>query len=177
MTKYTPLVDRRGGFRMGISPERWGAVMWDTFHYITLGYPETDPAPETRQAALAFMQALPFLLPCQACREHLADAYEADMPLHKAVFASRQAFGEYVVQLRDLVKQKHACPGCDPKTHSFPEDVSTRLLAQSPQTKTWLLLIPLCLFLTYRYFGYHGKHTVPHARAFASSRGHSSGKY
>lgn len=174
MTKYTPLVDRRGGVRLPISPTRWGPVIWDTLHYVSLGYPERDPAPEMRQAALDFMQALPFLLPCQACREHLADAYEIDMPLHKEVFASRQALGEYIVQLRDLVKQKHVCVGCEPVTHSFPEDVAARLLAPPvPFPPKWVvLLIPLCLFLTYRYFtARNGKYVVHHGKHFASSKG------
>jgi hypothetical protein len=176
MTKYTPLVDRRGGFRLPISPRRWGAVMWDTLHFVSLGYPERDPAPETRQAALEFMRSLPFLLPCQACREHLADAYETDMPLEKKVFASRQNFGEYIVELRDLVKQKHVCPGCDPKTHSFPEDVASRLLAP-PKTKAWLWLIPLCLFFTYRLFWRHGKHVVSSRTQSTSYSSSSRGRF
>lgn len=176
---YTPQVDRRGGYRLPISPDRWGAVMWDTLHYVSLGYPEKDPAPEIRQAAFEFLRALPFLLPCSACREHLADAFSMEMPLEKSVFASRQALGEYIVQLRDLVKQKHVCPGCIHTTHSFPEDVATRLL-RPPDFSKYFLIIPLSLslflFWAYRYNRPHGKFGVQKSVSFAPSSRRFSGK-
>lgn len=171
---YTPHVDRQGGDRLPVSPDRWGPVFWDTMHYVTLGYPATDPAPQIRRAAFEFMQALPFLLPCSICREHLAEAYLMDMPLEKRVFESRQAFGEYVVRLRDLVKQKHVCPGCDLQPHFFPQDVAVRLLSRPPPpifANKWLLIVPPLLFLIYRYScPPHGKLGVSKPTSFASSR-------
>lgn len=123
---------------MPISPARWGAVVWDSLHYFTLGYPEADPSPVVRQAALDMMASLVHLLPCQLCRQHLADAYRRDMPLTPAVAASREAFGSYVVALRDFVKRKHVDGHADAPRHRFPEDVEGRLLgARAEPTRDW----------------------------------------
>lgn len=118
------------GRRMAISPSRWGGVVWDTLHYFTLGYPEADPPPAVRRAALDLMASLVHLLPCELCRVHLAEAYRVHLPLTPAVVESRQAFGAYVVALRDLVKRKHvdAGRGLPARLHRFPEDVEARLL-------------------------------------------------
>lgn len=147
MRAYTREADRRSGFRMPISPNRWGPTIWDTLHYVSLGYPEANPSEDVRQAAFEFMSALPFLLPCSICREHLAETYLFEKPLERRVFDSRQALGTYIVELRDLVKRRHACPGCPfPGPHVFPADVERRLLGAFPRKRqdmaqlAWLLL-------------------------------------
>lgn len=131
MKAYTTQADRLSGFRLPISPNRWGPTIWDTLHYVSLGYPETNPSEDVRQAAFEFLSALPFLLPCSICREHLAETYLFEMPLERRVFDSRQSLGEYIVALRDLVKRKHACPECPfSGPHTFPVDVEKRLLGK-----------------------------------------------
>lgn len=156
--KYTPESDRRSGYRPPISPDRWGGVFWDTLHFVSLGYPVRDPSPEMRQAAFEFLRALPFLLPCKVCREHLAETYLWEMPLDKDVFASQQRLGEYIVQLRDLVKAKHVCPSCEERPHSFPEDVERRLLRDRPN-RYWVTLIPILLFfILYRFYARSRRH-------------------
>lgn len=144
--KYTLDTEFRGGFRRPISTALWGPVIWDTLHYISLGYPVDNPTPEVQQAALDVFKALPFLLPCLLCRVHLAETYETDMPLTPEIFQSQEALGNYIVALRDLVKRKHACPSCPPRVHTFAHDVELRLLSP-PKNKHWyflfLLVVPL----------------------------------
>lgn len=124
MKTYEKSADELGGPRLPITTSTWGNNFWNTLHYVTLGYPENNPTFHVKEAAFRFMESLPFLLPCTLCRQHLADTYQTEMPLHPHVFASRQNFGTYVVNLRDFIKSRHVCPGITPtKQHRFPQDV------------------------------------------------------
>ncbi len=121
--------------RKGIRPQLWGHHTWETLHFITLGYPEANPSPTLRQSAYDLLFSLQHLLPCVLCREHLATIYRTVMPLTPAVVASRQAFGEYVVALRDYVKVHHVThPVLDKYPHTFREDVEFRLLYPDEKT-------------------------------------------
>lgn len=155
-----------GGYRMPISPDKWGPVFWDTLHYVSLGYPETNPSVNVKQSAFELMSSLPFLLPCSTCRDHLAETYENEMPLTPNVFESRQALGTYIVTLRDLIKSKHACPLCNVSLHTFPDDVESRLLllggAQKTNKNAWYIssaffvLASLMLFYSLHRFKKNG---------------------
>lgn len=143
------------GFRLPISPDRWGGVFWDTLHFVSLGYPDQNPTTDVQRAARNFLEALPFLLPCQACRDHLASAYQNDMPLTPSVFASRQSLGEYIVRLRDLVHRRHVCPRCTRRSHRFPDDVADRLLGPSASPwATWLGLTVLTSLIITAAWGF-----------------------
>jgi len=139
----------------------WGPTIWDAMHFISLGYPEENPSAETQQAAFQFLSALPYLLPCLWCRVHLAETFQGDMPLRMEVCASRDALGNYIVALRDYVKRKHACPACEPKVHTFSQDVAGRLLRPRPSPKSqaclWSLISLPILFiaLPFLYRKYH----------------------
>lgn len=150
-----------GGYRMPISPDTWGPVVWDALHYVSLGYPETNPSVNVKQAAFEFLSSLPFLLPCSTCRDHLAQTYENELPLTPSIFESKQAFGTYIVMLRDLIKSKHACPSCNASRHVFPEDVESRLLLGASKnehdkyawymsTAVFILALSLFLFFLHR---------------------------
>lgn len=127
---YSINLESQGGPRMPIAPRAWGPNIWDTLHFISLGYPEDNPPVPVQNAARQFLEALPFLLPCVFCRVHLAEVYQTTMPLTPLVFSSKQALGTYVVNLRDHIHQKHVCPKCRHKTHSFHHDVEHRLLPE-----------------------------------------------
>lgn len=127
MRYYNVDDDINSGPRMPINTNYWGGLTWDTLHYITLGYPVQNPTWKVRNAAKEFMFQLQFLLPCQICREHLSEAYQSTFPLNDEIFASRKAFGNFVVRLRDHVKKTHVNSG-HTKIHTFEEDVELRLV-------------------------------------------------
>ena len=156
---YTIEADTAGGYRLPISTRKWGATMWDAMHFVSLGYPENRPSKEVQAAAYQFMSSLPFLLPCMLCRVHLSEAYQVDMPLTPSVFESREAFGSYIVALRDLVKRRHACPSCDVRRHTFAVDVEERLLMRSSFDCWWtILILPMPFFLYYLFRRRNGSH-------------------
>lgn len=93
--------------RKGYSPKKWGPHLWDSLHYITLGYPKKNAPLEVRKAARELMESLPHLLPCRKCRDHLFDIYRKQGGLRDSIFENRETFGRYVVELRDYVKLNH----------------------------------------------------------------------
>ena len=142
-----------GGRRLPISTKKWGATMWDAMHFVSLGYPEDHPPKEVRDAAYQFMSSLPYLLPCLLCRVHLSETYQGDMPLTPSVFESREAFGSYIVNLRDLVNRRHACPSCRHLKHTFSVDVEERLLRKPALDISWnclMIVLPLLFYILYR---------------------------
>ena len=50
----------------------WGPHAWATLHTMSFAYPADDPPLRTRQAALDMIMSLRHLMPCPACRQHLA---------------------------------------------------------------------------------------------------------
>jgi len=153
---YSIEADTIGGYRLPISTSKWGATMWDAMHFVSLGYPEDRPSKEVQEAAYHYMASLPFLLPCLLCRIHLSETYQQDMPLTPSVFESKEAFGSYIVKLRDLVKRRHACPSCRNRQHSFAVDVEDRLLRSTSSSSIdipWhclILTLSLLFYVLYR---------------------------
>lgn len=175
MRYYSAEADATGGPRLGISPNRWGRTFWNTLHYVSLGYPETNPSPEVREAAYSMLVSLQYLLPCKTCREHLANVFRTDMPLGPEVFASRQALGTYIVNLRDLVKRKHVCPGCKSlKQHSFPNDVHATLFEPSPLVRAlrWATVAAVIVWLgmSLRSSLRHTARTAPPSQSSGSGK-------
>lgn len=139
-----------------MNPSWWGGHTWEALHYITLGYPEHSPSPKTRQAARDMLLSLQHLLPCSLCRQHLQDILSTHLPLTDAVLASRRAFGEYIVALRDHVKRAHVLPrGTAWQTHNFDDDVVDRLYTRKkacprfPSLVVVVTLFAAAVFLTY----------------------------
>ncbi len=116
------------GPRLGINPSWWGGSLWDSIHYITLGYPEHSPSDATRHAARTFLFSLVSLLPCSLCRQHLRDSLRGPFRPTDDVFSGRRQFGEYIVRLRDYTKVTHVLhPHSRWRYHSFENDVIRRL--------------------------------------------------
>lgn len=98
-----------------ISAAIWGRPAWQTIHAIALGYDLRHghlAASEDRRAALAFMNALPFLLPCSSCRVGLTELMgreDVRASLESAV-SSGDLFA-WTVRLHDMVNAKLGRPG------------------------------------------------------------------
>lgn len=116
--------------RPGIKPCLWGGHLWESLHYITLGYAPDRAPPRLQRAAREFLGALPYLLPCILCRRHLAEIYETVLPIDDRVLQNQETLGAYIVELRDYVKRHHVLSGHAAQQwprHTFEKDVRRRL--------------------------------------------------
>jgi hypothetical protein len=64
---------------MKISTVVWGPPLWLSLHIMALAYPK-QPSYSEKKAAKEYFEALPFLLPCAICKEHLK-AHLAKYPI------------------------------------------------------------------------------------------------
>lgn len=60
-----------------INIQRWGPAAWDFLHAVSLKMPN-NPDPITKQKYQQFFDALPYVLPCTICQQHLRDNYTAN---------------------------------------------------------------------------------------------------
>ncbi len=57
---------------IGMPPDVWGPIFWDTMHIVSLAYP-VEPTEEDKAGAKAFFESLAVVLPCPICRVHYAE--------------------------------------------------------------------------------------------------------
>lgn len=85
----------------------WGSSAWYFLHASTFAYPDT-PCDEDRKATFQFLTSLPFMLPCEECREH-AFAYinidkftRIDSP-DSAYLDDRNSFAKWMYDFHNAV--------------------------------------------------------------------------
>lgn len=86
---------------ININPNIWGRVMWESLHYITLGYSE-NPTVEQKKEMYEFFMSLEKVLPCSTCRINFADHLKK-YPLTNEVLASRYNLINWLIQIHNDV--------------------------------------------------------------------------
>lgn len=92
---------------MHIPPEVWGPSFWFSLHIVSLAYPD-KPTYAEKRAAKEFFSALPYVLPCPACREHFRTIIQA-MPV-ESWLDDRTSLMEWVVAVHNRVNQRLGKP-------------------------------------------------------------------
>jgi hypothetical protein len=75
---------------MGLAPDTWGPSFWSTIHLLCLGAPKviTDIL---KLQYIAFFNALPYILPCGSCAQHLKENYQK-LPLENYLDSQESLF-------------------------------------------------------------------------------------
>jgi hypothetical protein len=87
---------------MGMSPDVWGPIFWNTMHIVSLGY-NPEPSKREQEDAIRFYKALETMLPCGICRSHYTQFLQ-EMPVERAV-GSRDDLIYWVFQLHNKVNE------------------------------------------------------------------------
>lgn len=82
-------------------PRVWGRDMWRSIHYVALGYPARDPAPDTRQSYSTFFAVLGNVLPCAKCSLHYNNHITSN-PLEPSLVGRAELF-RWTVDLHNAV--------------------------------------------------------------------------
>jgi hypothetical protein len=88
---------------IGMSPDIWGPIFWNTMHIVTLGYAE-NPTEAEQMAAKDFFNALKFLIPCPICRHHYTEILKTD-PVESAVI-SRTKLVQWAFNIHNKVNKE-----------------------------------------------------------------------
>jgi hypothetical protein len=98
------------------SPEIWGPPTWTALHLLAAGYPPS-PTPPVRRSCRAFLEALPWMLPCEACGYHFRQ-FLLGWPGGSGKAAScRDALQCFLVDAHNAVAA-HTRPDARPWTHA-----------------------------------------------------------
>ena len=85
---------------MGMSPDVWGPIFWQTMHIVSLGY-NPEPSKQEQEDAVKLYTSLKTMLPCGICRAHYSE-FLREMPIEHAV-GSRDDLIYWVFQLHNKV--------------------------------------------------------------------------
>jgi len=92
---------------MGVDPTIWGPKMWAMIHLICLQAPETIDA-NVRNAFYTFFTMMPYVLPCDKCREHWLE-HVREYPLEQMLDTREQLF-LWSVNMHNLVNKSLGKP-------------------------------------------------------------------
>lgn len=87
----------------GITPTKWGAAAWTFIHYVAAGYPK-HPTSQDADEYRRFFSGLGYVLPCQACRNHLHE-HMRNNPPDAALAAGRDDLFAWTVRLHNVVNE------------------------------------------------------------------------
>jgi len=92
---------------MGLAPANWGPCIWASIHLICLGAPEQFNGNQLNYRK--FFDALPYVLPCEKCRDHLIE-HLAKHPMDAALAGGRNTLFVWSVQLHNTVNKSLGKP-------------------------------------------------------------------
>lgn len=87
---------------MGMSPDVWGPIFWQTMHIVSLGY-NPEPSKQEQEDAIKLYTSLKTMLPCGICRAHYSE-FLREMPIEHAV-GSRDDLIYWVFRLHNKVNK------------------------------------------------------------------------
>jgi hypothetical protein len=88
---------------MGLTPDGWGPYFWATIHLTALGAPFTLDSTQV-SGYRSFYNALPWVIPCQSCAEHLKETLKK-IPLTEEVLKGTDSLFAWTVELHNQVNQ------------------------------------------------------------------------
>ena len=90
-------------------PDVWGPVVWHALHYITLGYPNTNPSEEKKQKYKTFFSLLADVLPCSICANHFSENL-VKMPLSDKVLENKESLVKWLIDFHNIVNENNNKP-------------------------------------------------------------------
>lgn len=131
---------------MGLAPDHWGPHLWAAIHLICLGAPETLDASQ-QQAYRDFFHALPSVLPCVTCAEHLR-ANLKTIPIDNALASNTDLFS-WSVNLHNLVNSQLKKPNMtlDVATKQWKTPCRSSCVVVTEQSKKVGAVLPFTIGL------------------------------
>lgn len=88
---------------MGLEPVSWGPHVWAAIHIICLGAPNMFQGGDELNYR-KFLESLPYILPCEKCREHLKSHMER-YPIDGALSGGKTTLFKWSVNLHNAVNR------------------------------------------------------------------------
>lgn len=117
--------------KRGVSPKKWGPCTWGFLHFVAMGYPAEPTPGDQIQYRSFFVDALPCVLPCKACRENLK-RHITHAPPDAALREGRDALFAWTVRLHNIVNRETGKPAMDPRAAKMVYDAGPRCACKPP---------------------------------------------
>ena len=85
------------------NPSIWGPNIWQTLHFISLGYPN-NPTDMDKENYKNFFILLQYTLPCKVCAYHYSDNLKK-FPLTDQVLSNKNNFILWVIDIHNSVNE------------------------------------------------------------------------
>jgi hypothetical protein len=89
-------------------PEIWGPNIWQTLHFISLGYPN-NPSNDDKEYYRNFFLSFKHVLPCKICSIHYAENLKK-YPLTDEVLSSKNNLILWVIDTHNAVNESNKKP-------------------------------------------------------------------
>lgn len=151
---------------MGVDPTIWGLKMWTMIHLICLQAPETIDT-NVRNAFYTFFTMMPYVLPCDKCREHWLE-HVREQPLEQMLDTREQLF-RWSVNMHNLVNKSLGKPeisydsalkhwtsisrGDIPSTQCIDTGNNVGIVSFSKNNRLWMIfllisiIVIVCMFV------------------------------
>jgi cbb3-type cytochrome oxidase subunit 3 len=84
------------------NPSLWGPSLWNSIHYIALGYPENNPSDNISSKYVQFFKSLSVVIPCDECKIHFNQMLINYPPNLK----SKETLFKWSVDIHNLVNKR-----------------------------------------------------------------------
>ena len=94
--------------KMGMAIDIWGPAAWSFLHTSSFAYGK-DPEKATvdeQEKATAFLDSLPYMLPCSTCRKH----YLEHIKKHPPDVTNRDTLSRWLVKIHNIVNLNNGKP-------------------------------------------------------------------
>ena len=117
--------------KRGVSPTKWGPCTWGFLHFVAMGYPAAPTAGDQAQYRAFFVETLPCVLPCKACRDNLR-RHITHAPPDAALAQGRDALFAWTVRLHNIVNRETGKPTMDPRAAKMVYDAGPKCSCRPP---------------------------------------------
>ena len=88
---------------INLNPQIWGPPAWFFIESIIISYPK-NPTIEEKESYKNFFNSLPYILPCQKCKEHFK-RFLSKYPLDNSILKSKERFIIWILSAHNNVKK------------------------------------------------------------------------
>ena len=89
-------------------PDTWGPNIWQTLHFISLGYPN-NPSDEDKEHYKNYFLSFKYVLPCKICSIHYSENLKR-YPLTDEILSSKNNLILWVIDMHNSVNESNKKP-------------------------------------------------------------------
>lgn len=92
--------------KSGINPRHWGPHMWKSIHFVAFGYPQ-NPTKEDAENYKKYYMSLPYVLPCDECKEHFTQIMkDPNTTIKDSDLKNQETLARWTYNIHNIVNKR-----------------------------------------------------------------------